>query len=174
MVISINRTAGVVSAVSIPRDLYVYLPGFNMQKINTAYFYGEENKVEGGGFKMLLDAVHYNLGLNIDYYVRVNFTGFGDIIDALGGIDITVDCVIRDWKLKSPELDKQVADNYEKFTLPIGLQHIGQGIANTVTRERAFAGQHLEQHASERPDVAALVGWLALRLLRTHVGGRTK
>jgi len=136
MVLSINKTAGVVSAVSIPRDLYVYLPRFNMQKINTAYFYGEENRVEGGGFKLLTDAVRYNLGLNIDYYVRVNYTGFGDIIDALGGIDITVDCVIRDWKLKSPELDKQVADNYEVYTLPIGLQHMDSDLALWYVRSR--------------------------------------
>ena len=136
MVISINRTAGVVSAVSIPRDLYVYLPRFNMQKINTAYFYGEENRVEGGGFKVLTDAVRYNLGLNIDYYIRVNYTGFGDIIDALSGIDITVDCVIRDWKLKSPELDKQVADNYEVFTLDVGRWHMDSDLALWYVRSR--------------------------------------
>ncbi len=136
MVISINRTAGVVSAVSIPRDLYVYLPGFNMQKINTAYFYGEENRVQGGGFKVLTDAVLYNLGLSIDYYVRVNYTGFADIIDALNGIDITVDCIIRDWKLKSPELDKQVADNYEIFTMGIGRWHMDSELALWYVRSR--------------------------------------
>lgn len=136
MVISINRTAAVVSAVSIPRDLYVYVDGFKMQKINTAYFYGEENRVEGGGIKVLTDAVRYNLGLNIDYYVRVNYTGFADIIDALGGIDITVDCVIRDWKLKSPELDKQVADNYEIFTLEVGRWHMNSELALWYVRSR--------------------------------------
>ncbi len=136
MILSVNRTAGVVSAVSIPRDLYVYLGQFKMQKINTAYFYGEENRVEGGGFKTLTDAILYNLGLNIDYYVRVNYTGFGDIIDSLGGINITVDCVIRDWKLKSPELDKQVADNYEIYTMDIGLQHMDSELALWYVRSR--------------------------------------
>ena len=136
MVISINRTAGVVSAVSIPRDLYVFLQGFNMQKINTAYFYGEENRVEGGGIKVLMDAIRYNLGLNIDYYVRVNYTGFTDIIDALGGIDITVDCVIRDWKLKSVELDKSVADNYEIFTMDVGRWHMNSELALWYVRSR--------------------------------------
>ncbi len=134
MILSINRTAGVVSAVSIPRDLYVYLDRFKMQKINTAYFYGEENRVDG--FKVLTDAVLYNLGLKIDYYVRVNYTGFGDIIDSLGGINITVDCVIRDWKLKSPELDKQVADNYEIFTLDIGRWHMDSELALWYVRSR--------------------------------------
>lgn len=136
MIISINRTAGVVSAVSIPRDLYVYLGPFKMQKINTAYFYGEENRVEGGGIKVLTDAILYNLGLNIDYYIRVNYTGFADIIDSLDGIDITVDCVIRDWKLKSPELDKQVADNYEVFTLGVGRWHMDADLALWYVRSR--------------------------------------
>lgn len=134
MVLSINRTAGVVSAVSIPRDLYVYLGQFKMQKINTAYFYGEENHLDG--FKVLTDAILYNLGLNIDYYVRVNYTGFTDIIDSLGGIDITVDCVIRDWKLKSPELDKQVAENYEIFTLKVGRWHMDSELALWYVRSR--------------------------------------
>jgi len=53
LVVSINRTASTVSVVSIPRDLYTYLPGFGMYKINTAYFYGENNAVEGGGIGLL-------------------------------------------------------------------------------------------------------------------------
>lgn len=136
MVVSVNRTAGAVSVVSIPRDLYVLLPGFTMQKINTAYFYGENNLGAGGGFQLLLDTVRYNLGLNIDFYARVNFAGFGDIIDTLGGISLTVDCVIRDWKLKSPELDKQVAENYEIFTLRVGRWHMDSELALWYVRSR--------------------------------------
>ncbi|MEZ4672132.1 MAG: LCP family protein [Anaerolineae bacterium] len=136
MVVSVNRTAGAVSVVSIPRDLYVLLPGYTMQKLTTAYFYGENNLGEGGGIKLLLDTIRYNLGLNIDFYARVNFTGFNDIIDSVGGIDITVDCVIRDWKLKSPELDKQVADNYEMFIMRVGRWHMDSELALWYVRSR--------------------------------------
>lgn len=136
MVVSVNRTAGAVSVVSIPRDLYVLLPGYTMQKINTAYFYGENNLGEGGGFTLLLDAIRYNLGLNIDFYARVDFTGFADIIDTVGGISITVDCVIRDWKLKSPELDKQVAENYEMFIMRVGRWHMDSELALWYVRSR--------------------------------------
>jgi len=80
MIVSANRTAGTVSIVSIPRDLYVYEPGFNMQKINTAYFYGEVNQVAGGGFGLLIETIRYNLGLNIDFYARVDFNGFASVI----------------------------------------------------------------------------------------------
>lgn len=136
MVISVNRTAGAVAVVSIPRDLFVYLPGLDMQKINTAYLYGENKFGEGGGLKLLTETIHYNLGLNIDYYARVNFTGFNNIIDAVGGIDITVDCVIRDWKLKSPELDKQVEANYEIFTMGVGRWHMNSELALWYVRSR--------------------------------------
>src|SRR5687768_7780855 len=60
LVVSANRTTNTVSIVSIPRDLYVYEPDFGMYKINTAYFYGEENQVEGGGLGLLLRTIRYN------------------------------------------------------------------------------------------------------------------
>ncbi|MEO8612739.1 MAG: LCP family protein, partial [Chloroflexota bacterium] len=124
LIVSADRTTGTVSIVSIPRDLYVYEPGYSMYKINTAYYYGEENQVEGGGIGLLIKTIRYNLGLNIDFYARVDFTSFGTVINEVGGIDITVDCAIRDWRLKSPELDIHVADNYEIFTLPAGFYHM--------------------------------------------------
>jgi LCP family protein required for cell wall assembly len=136
MIVSINRTAGAVSLVSIPRDLFVNVPGFGMNKINTAYFYGEMNVVEGGGLGVLKDTIRYNLGLQIDFYARINFTGFGRLIDELGGIAITVDCTIRDWKLISPELDKQVPENYELYTLRPGLRYLDGELALWYVRSR--------------------------------------
>jgi polyisoprenyl-teichoic acid--peptidoglycan teichoic acid transferase len=136
MIVSVDRTVGSVSVVSIPRDLYVYEPGFGMQKINTAYYYGETKQVEGGGIGLLETTIRYNLGLNIDYYARVDFNGFSDIIDAVGGIDLTVDCVIQDWKLKSPELDKYDANNYAIYRLDIGLQHMNSDLALWYVRSR--------------------------------------
>jgi LCP family protein required for cell wall assembly len=136
MIAAVNRTVGAVSVVSIPRDLYVYEPGLGMHKINQAYFYGETREVEGGGFKLLIDTIRYNLGLDIDFYARVDFTGFADIIDTVGGISITVDCVIRDWKLRSPELDKHVAENYEMFTMGVGLWHMDSELALWYVRSR--------------------------------------
>jgi LCP family protein required for cell wall assembly len=136
LVVSINRTAGAVSIVSIPRDLFVYVDGFGMNKINTAYFYGENNAVAGGGIGLLKQTIRYNLGLNIDFYARVNFTGFGRLIDELGGIAITVDCTIRDWKLISPELDKQVPENYEMYTLRPGLRYLDGELALWYVRSR--------------------------------------
>jgi len=136
MIVSANRTAGIVAVLSIPRDLYVYIPSFGMHKINTAYFYGETKNVDGGGIGLLKETITYNLGLEVDFYARVNFVGFGEIIDAVGGIDITVDCGIQDWKLKEPDLDKQDPDNWEIYTVRAGLYHFDSEIALWYVRSR--------------------------------------
>jgi len=107
MVASINRTRGTVSLLSIPRDLFVYIPGWTMGRINTAFGYGEQI-APGQGYALLKDTLRYNLGLEIDFYARVDFNGFRAIINALGGVEITVDCALQDWILKEPELDPRM------------------------------------------------------------------
>jgi polyisoprenyl-teichoic acid--peptidoglycan teichoic acid transferase len=160
MVVSVNRSAGAVSVVSIPRDLYVYVPGFGMKKINTAYYYAETQLGEGQGFPVLIDTVEYNLGLEIDFHARVDFSGFTEIIDAVGGIDITVDCVIRDWRLISPELDKQVAENYEMFTLGIGRWRMDGDLALWYVRSRKTSSD-LDRGRRQQDVLRAL--WRKLR-----------
>jgi LCP family protein required for cell wall assembly len=77
-----NRVNGNTSLVSVPRDLYVYLPGWNMDRINTAYVHG--------GFDLLADTLEYNLGIKPSHWVLVHFDGFIKFIDDLGGIDVPV------------------------------------------------------------------------------------
>jgi polyisoprenyl-teichoic acid--peptidoglycan teichoic acid transferase len=137
LVLSFNTTTRHTAIVSLPRDLYVYMPHFGMGKLNQAYFYGEKDLTDGiDGITSLKETIAYNLGLQIDYYARVNFNGFQRLIDTLGGVEISVDCVIRDWRLKSPELDKQVADNYELFTLEAGVYTMNGDTALWYVRSR--------------------------------------
>lgn len=160
MVASVNRTASAVSLLSIPRDLYVFVPGFGMNKINTAYLYGATRGVEGGGAGLLAQTILYNLGLTIDYYARVDFGGFSRIIDAVGGIDISVDCTIQDWKLKSPELDKQDPANWEMYTLYAGLYHMDSDLALWYVRSRRTSSD-LDRGRRQQDVIRAL--WRALR-----------
>lgn len=136
LLISINRTAGTVAMLSLPRDLYVYIPGYRMQRINTAYGYGESNGVEGGGPRLLIETIRYNLGIPIDYYARVDFNGFRRIVDDLGGIDIAVDCAIQDWRLSDPNLDPSLEESWELFTLPVGLHRMDGDLALWYARSR--------------------------------------
>jgi anionic cell wall polymer biosynthesis LytR-Cps2A-Psr (LCP) family protein len=99
MIVSVNQNVGAVSFLSIPRDLYVYIPDVGMNKINTVYAYGENNTEEGGA-ELLKATIRHNLGIEIDHYARVNFSDFKRIIDDLGGVEVTADCAIQDWCIK--------------------------------------------------------------------------
>ena len=66
-----------------------------------------------GGYQLLAQTIRYNLGIQIDHYARVISPIFATIVDALGGVDISVDCAIQDWRLKAPDLDPTVEDNWE-------------------------------------------------------------
>jgi len=82
-----NKTAGVLS---IPRDMWVLIPGFDYAKINQAYFLGQANKVPGGGPALAVATVEQLLNVPIQYYAQIDFTAFARLIDELGGVDIYV------------------------------------------------------------------------------------
>ncbi len=86
-----------VSLISIPRDLYIKIPEVGYSKINTAYEYGNKIDYNGGGGGLARDTVSNILGVPIHYYVAMDFDGFKEIIDTLGGIDIKVDKSIYDY-----------------------------------------------------------------------------
>lgn len=134
VIVSVNRSAGTVSMLSIPRDLYVYIPGYRVYRINTAYGYGERDGI--GGYALLAETIRYNLGIEIDHYARVDFADFREIVDDLGGIDIAVDCGIQDWHLRESDLDPAVEENWEMYTLAIGVHHLDGDLALWYARSR--------------------------------------
>jgi len=95
-IISIQPAAPAVTVLSIPRDLYVYIPDFWMSRVNFADMYGEIYGYEGGGPALVQQTLLYNLGIPVDHYVRTDFDGFIGIVDALGGLDIPVHCRLED------------------------------------------------------------------------------
>ncbi len=95
-VVSIQPMVPAVTVLSIPRDLYVYIPGFWMSRINFADMYGEVFGYDGGGPALIQQTLLYNLGIPVDHYVRTDFDGFIGIVDALGGVDIPVHCRLED------------------------------------------------------------------------------
>lgn len=79
---SINRTSGKICMVSFLRDLYVQIPGYQDNRINAAYAFG--------GANLLDQTIEQNFGLTIDANIEIDFNGFEAVIDALGGVDITL------------------------------------------------------------------------------------
>jgi len=81
-IVSINQTTKRVTLISVPRDLWVYIPGYGYHKINAAYPYG--------GMSLLEEVIEQNLGIHCHYNVLVNYTALKEAVDAVGGIDITI------------------------------------------------------------------------------------
>jgi LCP family protein required for cell wall assembly len=82
MIVSLDTDKGTATMISIPRDLYVYQPGWRVDRINTAD--------PRGGPDLMAMTLLYNFGVEIHHYVRVNFSGFTAAVDSLGGIDVQV------------------------------------------------------------------------------------
>jgi LCP family protein required for cell wall assembly len=130
-VVSVQRDRGAVSVISIPRDLYLYIPGFWMSRVNFADFYGEAYDYEGGGPALVRDTLLYNLGIRVDYYVRTNFDGLIGIVDTVGGVDIPVHCRLSDhW----PYPDEN--GEYPILTMEPGVRHMDGETALWYARSR--------------------------------------
>ncbi|MBN2547656.1 MAG: LCP family protein [Anaerolineales bacterium] len=84
---SFNPWEPYLRLLSIPRDLWVMIPGVGENRINTAHFYAE-SQANGSGPDAAMETVRLNFGVEVHYYLRIRFEGFRDVIDKLGGVDI--------------------------------------------------------------------------------------
>lgn len=128
---------GQVSLISIPRDLWIYIPTVGMQRINTAYQSGESGGYPGGGAGLLKDTIAHNLGIRIDHTAMVEFDGFRRIVDTLGGIEVPVSCSYTDWRLKNPSLDPNNENNWWLYTVGPGEVFMDGDLALWYARSRS-------------------------------------
>jgi LCP family protein required for cell wall assembly len=84
----ITKTAGMLS---IPRDMWVNIPGFGYSRINTAWTMGEAAKLPSGGPGLAMETVSQFIGVPVHYYVQVDFDTFISFIDLIDGIDVYID-----------------------------------------------------------------------------------
>jgi polyisoprenyl-teichoic acid--peptidoglycan teichoic acid transferase len=143
-IVSIQTGVPAVTVLSIPRDLYVYIPEQGMSRINFADMYGEVYGYEGGGPDLIQQTLLYNLGIPIDHYVRTDFDGLIGIVDALGGVDIPVHCKLMDYWPYPNE-----AGEYITKTLEPGMHHLDGESALWYARSRktssTFARERRQQ-----------------------------
>jgi len=132
ILVSVDPKNKKVGMVSIPRDLWVKIPGYGYAKINAAHAYGEENvkKQPGGGPALLKQTVSSIIDLPIHYFVRVNFEGFKKIIDLLGGVEVVVDKDIHDYEYPNEK------GGYSPFHLKAGTYTMNGELALKYARSR--------------------------------------
>lgn len=132
MVVSIDWQTKKMAMISLPRDLWVKVPGLGYSKINGAYSYGEQNsKTTGGGGQVSSQVVSEVLGIPIHYFIRVDFDGFRKIVDTLGGVDINVDKAIND-----PFYPAANMIDYDPFSISAGEHHMDGATALKYARSR--------------------------------------
>jgi LCP family protein required for cell wall assembly len=90
ILLTLDPLTGTAGILSIPRDLWVSIPGFDNNRINTAYFLGESYDLPGGGPGLASATVEALLGVPIHYYAQIDFTAFIRFIDEIGGVKIDV------------------------------------------------------------------------------------
>lgn len=95
MVAVVNRDTKQASLLSIPRDLWVYIPSEGWNRINMAHKIGYRTEYPGGGPGLLGDTLLMNFGIPIDHWVRIDYRGFSRVIDELGGVEMTVACPVN-------------------------------------------------------------------------------
>jgi polyisoprenyl-teichoic acid--peptidoglycan teichoic acid transferase len=125
----INRQ---LRAVSIPRDLLVEIPGIGYDKINSAYNYGVKADPENpaAGVAKMRDTIEYNFGIPIEHYVMIDFDGFVDVVDAIGGIEVDVPYDILDEEYPTEDY------GVETIFFPAGLTEMDGETALKYVRTR--------------------------------------
>jgi LCP family protein required for cell wall assembly len=82
-----SETAGILS---LPRDLWVNIPGYGYGKLNTAFYLGDMYDEPGGGPGLAIATMEDLLGVPINYYAQIDFSAFERFIDEIDGIEIDV------------------------------------------------------------------------------------
>ncbi len=150
IILTVDPRTGAAGMLSLPRDMLVSVPILNDSvKINTLHVIGEIRKYPGGGPGLLRDTVSELLGYPVDYYVRVNFDGFRQIIDLIGGIEVNVPREIRD--------DKFPNDSYgfDPLYIPAGAQRMDGELALKYARVRHIDSDY--QRAARQQQVLLAV-----------------
>lgn len=127
----VNRSTKQVSLLSIPRDLWVYIPTSGWGRINTAHRIGARGKYpEGGGPGLLIRTIEENLGIPIDHWVRVGYEGFARAVDELGGVDLVVPCRVN-LRYQPPTSAEE-----QEMILSSGIHHLDGATALRYVRTR--------------------------------------
>lgn len=137
ILVNIDPVEKTARMMSIPRDLKVVIPGYGVHKINAAFALGEFNQVQGGGAGLTIRTIESNLGIPVHSFVQIDFQGFVQMIDTVGGVTVDVPYPIRD--------DEYPGENfsYQRIYFPAGWQHLDGQEALIYARTRHQDGDSM-------------------------------
>ncbi|HEY44099.1 MAG TPA: LCP family protein [Anaerolineae bacterium] len=129
MLVTIDPITMQAGMLSIPRDLWVEIPGFGFNRINAAYAFGEGYRLPGGGPDLAVKTVERFIGVPIQYYAVIDFRAFERMIDELGGLDLEV----------QERIKISAIDRHERWLEP-GVHHLDGPDTLGYARVRKGAG----------------------------------
>lgn len=92
MIVGVDRANSRVAVFSIPRDTYVQIPGYGWGRVNQIDYIGEKANPNGGGPALMSQVLADTLGITTKHWVRVRMDGFIDVVNAIGGVTVHLDC----------------------------------------------------------------------------------
>ena len=148
MFISLDHQTHEISLLSVPRDIWV---DTMVAKLNTAYHYGEQRR-EGGGLDLASSAISEVLGQPVHYALALDFAGFTQAIDLVGGVDIDVQAVLDDklYPIPGKETAEPESDRYEHLFFDLGMTHMDGATALKFARSRHAEGDEGTDFARSR------------------------
>lgn len=151
MLASYKPSTKQVALLSVPRDLIVNLKDYGWRKINAANAFGEVTN-PGKGPEKTAAVMTQITNQPIDYYVRVDFSGFKKLIDQFGGVDVNVENTLDDYyyPIDGKEDVYPVSDRYEHLHIEKGLQHMDGETALKYSRSRHASGVEGSDFARSR------------------------
>jgi LCP family protein required for cell wall assembly len=139
-----TKTAGMMS---IPRDLWVNIPGFDYAKINTAYYNGDAFKVPGGGPELAMRTVEQVVGVPVQYFAQVEFAAFTAFIDLIDKVEVKVEKKI---------IIDPVGPGSDKIMLSAGMHKLGGVEALAYVRQRHTEGGDVDRSKRQQAVIMAI------------------
>jgi LCP family protein required for cell wall assembly len=136
ILITMNRTEKEISLTSFMRDLYVQIPGYSDNRINAAYAYG--------GMELLDETIEKNFAIEIDGNVEVDFDGFTQVIDAVGGVDLDL----------SPAEASYLQSR--GYAVSVGMNHLDGTAALLYARVRSIGNSDYDRTYRQRKLLSSL------------------
>jgi LCP family protein required for cell wall assembly len=151
IVLTLDPAAMTAGMISIPRDLWVEIPGYGNDRINKAFFLGDADRYPGGGPALAMRTVQHNLGIPIHHYVTINFGAFVTLIDQIGCIEVDVPEAIND-----PDYPAAAGFGYDPFYIDAGHHTLCGEDALRYARTRATFGGDFDRAARQQQVIYAI------------------